>query len=1055
MKKKSFIRVLGMMLLLMMYSVVLSAQPRAIISDHLDPAVLVNPGDTIKAEVLNYLNDQGRDALKSRGFIYVKNGGSIYVDMRRLSQFVRWEYQEDSPIVKIDPVLDPRSTTIKNLYYIDKSGNEQELQLVVIPYNVPMLHSKGAVYELDPRSVATLPASFTKLRMAREQINAFYEYRITDDHQLNDYITVRDPAQGQTGIDKSYMTIDYRMPTPEAPYDMRRSREIGRDYDFDKGVSIAQLRAISQRYPHTEASDLDPNSKGIDSLDFTVCIMSGSIAGAPTRHFSYQSGGPGYYTYIRVIDQRRRSLSLEPNISLVGYKYTPLNIPFASASRVEVRANGRPLNESKFSIRDKVNLSFNIQNDPNNMYHFYRIETKSGRLIYQYGETSLNGQSSNTVYQKLSTDFTVSGEDDVFLVTLCRWKSSFTVQSNDPSLGQAFFVDQENYPYSSVRGGGRNRLVLAEGEYFYPILKPSDNAIFRGWRIGNSDKILTTIGDLTPYFTIGTQNFVEKENEYLWTLLNPNNEDVVDLSLTAVFERKALAKATLTVGVSAKESGSVSINGKTQTSITVDQGTEVILEAQANKGYVFSHWKNSEGTQVETTAKLNYKVEKDETLTAVFEAAVKPVKKSTLTVGVSAGGSGTVSINGETQTSITVDQGTTVVLEAQANEGYVFSHWKNSEGRQVETTAKLTYTVEKDETLIAVFDKNAPAKATLSVGVSPEKSGSVSINGETQTSITVEQGKEVSLEAQANKGYNFSHWKNSEGRQVGTTAKLTYKVEKDETLTAVFEAVKPVKKSTLTVGVSPERSGSVSINGETQTSITVEQGKEVSLEAQANKGYNFSHWKNSEGRQVGTTAKLTYKVEKDETLTAVFEAKITPRVDEVKVLTGQRDAILTWNAGSATSWQIKLYQAGQILGNPIVTQVPRVELGNLKPGQGYTYEISARSQGTLDSEAKKATFTTEKFNEAEAITPYLKGFSQFRGGQAFDLIWMDVNPTEFVSETPIYRYYWQATPTSELVPLTPSGKQLTLDANRRGGRLIVKILSGNDQLYEIGYDLNQ
>lgn len=119
MKKKSFIRVLGMMLMLMMYSVVLSAQPRAIISDHLEPAVLVNPGDTLKAEVLNYLNEKGRNDLESRGFVYVKNGGSIYVDMRRLSQFDRWEYQEDSPIVKIDPVLDPRSTTIKNLYYIE------------------------------------------------------------------------------------------------------------------------------------------------------------------------------------------------------------------------------------------------------------------------------------------------------------------------------------------------------------------------------------------------------------------------------------------------------------------------------------------------------------------------------------------------------------------------------------------------------------------------------------------------------------------------------------------------------------------------------------------------------------------------------------------------------------------------------------------------------------------------------------------------------------------------------------------------------------------------
>ena len=1057
MKKKSFIRVFGMLMLLMVSSVALCAQPRAIISDHLDPAVLVNPGDTITAKDLNYLNDKGwRDDRGDWiiGFVYVKNGGSIYVDMSRLSQFAHWRYGDtNSVVIKIDPVLNTwRASTIKHFWYIDKSGKEQELELVVTPYNVPMLHSQGALYELDPRTLLAPPTFLRELKMAREPINAFYEYRITDDRQLDDYITVQDPAQGKTGIEEADMTIDYRMPTPEAPYNMRGLGELGGGYDFSKGVSIAQLRAISQRYPYTEASSLDPNPRGIDSLDFTVCIASGSVVGGRSRYISYASKLDGYFTYIRVIDQRRRSLSLDPNISLVGYKYTPLNIPFASASRVEVRANDRPLNESKFSIRDKVNLSFSIQNDPNNMYHFYRIETKSGRLIYQYGETSLNGQSSNTVYQKLSTDFTISGEDDVFLVTLCRWKSSFTVQSNDPSLGQAFFVDQENYPYSSVRGGGRNRLVLAEGEYFYPILKPSDNVIFRGWRIGNSDKILTTIGDLTPYFTIGTQNFVEKENDYLWTLLNPNNEDVVDLSLTAVFERNAPAKATLSVGVSPEKSGSVSINGETQTSITVEQGTKVVLEAQANKGYVFSHWKNSEGRQVGTTAKLTYKVEKDETLTAVFDKNAPA--KATLSVGVSPEKSGSVLINGETQTSITVEQDTKVVLEAQANEGYVFSHWKNSEGRQVETTAKVTYTVEKDETLIAVFDKNAPAKATLSVGVSPEKSGSVSINGETQTSITVEQGTKVVLEAQANKGYVFSHWKNSEGRQVGTTAKLTYKVEKDETLTAVFDKNAPAK-ATLSVGVSPEKSGSVLINGETQMSITVEQGKEVSLEAQANKGYNFSHWKNSEGRQVGTTAKLTYKVEKDETLTAVFEAKITPRVDEVKVLTGQRDAILTWNAGSATSWQIKLYQAGQILGNPIVTQVPRVELGNLKPGQGYTYEIFARSQGTLDSEAKKATFTTEKFNEAEAITPYLKGFSQFRGGQAFDLIWMDVNPTEFVSETPIYRYYWQATPTSELIPLTPSGKQLTLDANHRGGRLIVKILSGNDQLYEIGYDLNQ
>lgn len=217
MEKKSFVRALGMLMLVMLASLRLSAQPRANISDHLEPAVLVNPGDTITAKDLNDLNEKGRQDWKSRGFVYVKNGGSIYVDMRRLSQFVRWEYQEDSPIVKIAPVLDPRGSIHHFLDYIDKSGRSQELQLVVIPYNVPKLHSQGADFELDPRTLLSPPTFLRELKMAREPINAFYEYRITDDRQLDDYITVQDPAQGKTGIKRSSMSIDYRMPLQMLP----------------------------------------------------------------------------------------------------------------------------------------------------------------------------------------------------------------------------------------------------------------------------------------------------------------------------------------------------------------------------------------------------------------------------------------------------------------------------------------------------------------------------------------------------------------------------------------------------------------------------------------------------------------------------------------------------------------------------------------------------------------------------------------------------------------------------------------------------------------------
>lgn len=882
MKKKSFIRSFGMMLLFMMCSLALNAQPRAIISDHLEPAVLVNPGDTIKAKDLNDLNDKGPNDY-ARGFVYVKNGGSIYVDMRRLSQFDHWEYGEKNPVVKIDPVLDQRATTIHHYRYVDKFGKSQELELVVIPYNVPMLHSKGAVYELDPRRAVALPDSLKVLQMAGEHINAFYEYRITEDYQLNDYITVQDPAQGQTGIEKSYMSIDYRMPTPDAPYDMRDG-DLGGGYDFGKGVSIAQMRAISQRYPHTEASNLDPNAHGIDSLDFTMAIVSGTIAISPIRHFSYESEGRGYYTYIRVIDQRRRSYSLSSNIAVLdgyssGKPYTPA---VTAPGKVQIHIDDQTLEQARPLYGKKVKVKVDIINDPDELYTIHSVVTKKGKVLYRIGETQIGTASPHESFRSLVVEYLVS-TDEEFIVTLTQARKLVTVRSSDASLGEVAVSTSWEDSFDAVKTS--QRAISPDAMTLY--VKPKANASFVGWRIDDGETVFKQKTDDL------TNNYVVFRNDpsrlYYDVLSDGTLRAGVDvkrsLSLEAVFERKAPTKATLSVGVSADGSGSVLINEKAQTSITVDQGTGVSLEARASEGYVFSHWKNSDGTQVGTTA-------------------------------------------------------------------------------------KLTYTVKKDETLIAVFDKNAPAKATLRVVVSADGSGTVSINGEAQTSITVDRGTDVILEARANEGYVFSRWENGKGMRVETTAKLTYTVEKDETLIAVFEAN-------------------------------------------------------------------------------------TPGVDKVTVITGQREAILTWNAGSATSWQIKLYQADQILGDPIVTQIPRVELANLSPGQEYRYEIIAIAQGKLDSEAKKATFMTENFNEDEAITPYLKGFSQFRGGQAFDLIWMDVNLAEFVSETPIYRYYWQATPTSELVPLTPSGKQLTLDANRRGGRLIVRILSGNDQLYEIGYDLNQ
>ena len=239
--------------------------------------------------------------------------------------------------------------------------------------------------------------------------------------------------------------------------------------------------------------------------------------------------------------------------------------------------------------------------------------------------------------------------------------------------------------------------------------------------------------------------------------------------------------------------------------------------------------------------------------------------------------------------------------------------------------------------------------------------------------------------------------------------------------------------------------------------LTVKAGGEVTFTATAKENAIFKGWKKglAEVSVTESVLKLTNVQEASE-WTAVFEKKAsTPEVGAVDLQFGQREAILTWAPGSATSWQIKLYRSDTKLVKTILTQLPRVELESLIPGEVYRYELVAKRQGKLDSQVKQGTFKTDQFNEREALAPYLKNFSKLLRGKAFDLIWMDVNLSEFDQETPIYEYYWQLNETSPKVLLIPDGKQLTLDTNQVGGCLIILIKSGDTLLYEVRYELDK
>ncbi len=139
----------------------------------------------------------------------------------------------------------------------------------------------------------------------------------------------------------------------------------------------------------------------------------------------------------------------------------------------------------------------------------------------------------------------------------------------------------------------------------------------------------------------------------------------------------------------------------------------------------------------------------------------------------------------------------------------------------------------KKTTFLRIIDKRP--RATLKAEASPADAGEVLINGAHQSSVEVIQGTQVSLEAQAqHQDYVFSHWMGASQRSLGTDAKLSYVVSKDETLTAVF------KLKTLTIKAT---SSDPSLGTVSPTEHKGHPGDLVTFTATATEDGIFKGWK--------------------------------------------------------------------------------------------------------------------------------------------------------------------------------------------------------------------
>ena len=404
--------------------------------------------------------------------------------------------------------------------------------------------------------------------------------------------------------------------------------------------------------------------------------------------------------------------------------------------------------------------------------------------------------------------------------------------------------------------------------------------------------------------------------------------------------------------------------------------------------------------------------------------------------------------------TLTVKAGGEATFTAKAKENAIFKGWKkgSAEVTVTESVLKLTNVQEASE-WTAVFEKKAEEKYyTLKASSSDQALGSVN-----PAELTVKAGGEATFTATAKENAIFKGWKEKEtGEERNTPVLHLTDIQGSSEWIAVFEK-KAEEMRTLTVEVEPEHVGKVLLDGENQSSVTVKKRTRVRLKAEVvDQNYEFRAWKTAGGVSLGNQTQFDYLVEETETVIAVFEKKAsTPQVGPVEINFGQREALLTWAAGSATSWTVKVYQGEQVVFDQEI-QTPQLVLVGLKPGENYRYEIVAKMSGKLPSQAVQGSFRTDEFDVNDSLTPHLKNFSKLERNKSFPIILLDVDPRDFPQEMTVEAYSLDEREVKSSLALRNDGKIYWMILPEGKAKALVFVLkSGSEIRYELTYDLSK
>lgn len=221
----------------------------------------------------------------------------------------------------------------------------------------------------------------------------------------------------------------------------------------------------------------------------------------------------------------------------------------------------------------------------------------------------------------------------------------------------------------------------------------------------------------------------------------------------------------------------------------------------------------------------------------------------TVSVTSSSSDAGTVSPSGEN----TYNEGEEVEIQADPNEGYVFTEWTGD----IESTENPhSLTVDQDYDITADFEVKS-----YELTINKEGEGTVSEEVLEQKSKEYEHGTVVELTANPAEGYRFVEW---QGDVTGSENPAEITIDDPKEVTAVFE------KKSYALTINTEGEGAVSEEVVQQKSTDYEHGTVVELTANSAEGWIFKEWS---GANTSSNNPIKITIDEPKEVTAIFGPK--------------------------------------------------------------------------------------------------------------------------------------------------------------------------------------